>query len=347
MKNLHLFQNEKFTEPYIDFINTNFDPKDHLFLIMGEGIKTRIYSRDNVKKISKNFQSIVLLIKEMYSCKKIILHGLFVPQIVLLLFIQPWLLKKSNWCVWGGDLYWYKYRSRRFRSDVFESIRSFVIGNMDGLITHIKGDYELAQKWYGFKGKYFYSFMYPSNLFKEYDLSKENKEDKRTYIQVGNSADPTNNHIEIFNKLEKFKDGPILVICPLSYGDTEYRTRVIEEGSKIFGDKFKPLEDFIPFEEYLELLAKIDIAIFNHKRQQAMGNIITLIGLGKKVYIRDDITTWKFCMNHGFLVRSSNKDFKELFRKISNSERLNNMSGIKKHFSKRRLISDWENIFNK
>lgn len=38
----------------------------------------------------------------------------------------------------------------------------------------------------------------------------------------------------------------------------------------------------MPFEEYLGLLAKIDIAILNHKRQQAMGNITTLLGLGKK-----------------------------------------------------------------
>jgi len=46
----------------------------------------------------------------------------------------------------------------------------------------------------------------------------------------------------------------------------------------IFREKFKPLVDFIPFDEYLNLLAKVDIAIFNHKRQQTMGNITTLLG---------------------------------------------------------------------
>lgn len=345
MKNLHLFPNVKFTEPYIDFINTNFDSKYHLFLIIGNGVGDKIKQRDNVKKISMDFQSILLLIREMYSCEKIILHGLFSPPIVIMLFFQPWLLEKSNWCVWGSDLYWYKYRNQSFKANIYERLRGFVIRNMGGLITHIKGDYELAQKWYGAKGKYIYSFLYPSNLFKEYDLSKENKEDIRTYIQVGNSANPTNNHIEIFNKLENFKDEPIEVICPLSYGNPEYRERVIEEGSKIFGDKFKPLEDFIPFEEYLELLAKIDIAIFNHERQQAMGNIITLLGLGKKVYIRDDITTWEFCIDHGLKVNSSNEDFNELFKEISNSERFNNISNIKKYFSKEKLISDWNDIF--
>jgi len=44
------------------------------------------------------------------------------------------------------------------------------------------------------------------------------------------------------------------------------------------------------FEKYLEFLAGIDIAIFNHKRQQAFGNAITLLGLGKKVFIHNDST---------------------------------------------------------
>jgi hypothetical protein len=34
----------------------------------------------------------------------------------------------------------------------------------------------------------------------------------------------------------------------------------------------------MPFDEYLNLLAKVDIVIFKHKRQQAMGNITTLLG---------------------------------------------------------------------
>ena len=41
----------------------------------------------------------------------------------------------------------------------------------------------------------------------------------------------------------------------------------------------------MPFNQYLEFLGKIDIAIFNHRRQQGFGNAITLLGLGKKVYL--------------------------------------------------------------
>ena len=50
----------------------------------------------------------------------------------------------------------------------------------------------------------------------------------------------------------------------------------------------------MPFKEYKALLKKVDVAIFWHKRQQGLGNIITLLGLGKKIYLRRDVTTWNF-----------------------------------------------------
>jgi dTDP-N-acetylfucosamine:lipid II N-acetylfucosaminyltransferase len=347
VKYLHLFANEKFTEPYIEFINKNFDSDDHLFMVIGKGINAKITPRKNVKKVSKDFKSLLLLLIVMLKCKNIYLHGLFIRKVVLLLFMQPWLLKKCNWIVWGGDLYHYEHRKKSLKSNLYEMCRRFVIKNMGALITHIKGDYELGQKWYGAKGKHFYSFMYPSNLFREYDLSKVKKKNTKKYIQVGNSADPTNNHLEVFNKLKKFKSTEIEIICPLSYGNVNYRDKIIEEGTEIFGENFKPVVDFLPFNQYLELLAKIDVAIFNHKRQQAIGNITTLLGLGKKVFIRDDITTWSFCTSHELKVYSINEDIDGLLDEIPVKEKRNNINKVKNHFSESKLISDWNKIFSK
>ena len=36
MKIIHIFPNEKFTEPFINFTNKNFDKDEHLFLILGK-----------------------------------------------------------------------------------------------------------------------------------------------------------------------------------------------------------------------------------------------------------------------------------------------------------------------
>lgn len=344
MRFLHLIPNEKFTEPYIEFVNNNFEVSDHLFLILGKGIGAEITLRNNVKTINKDFKSLVLLVQNMYKSKKIYLHGLFYPSIVLMLFLQPWLLKKNYWIIWGGDLYGYNREKKKIKSKLYESVRKVVIKNLGGVITHIKGDYELAQKWYGAKGNYYYSFMYPSNLFKDYPLTKMEKEKNKYYIQIGNSADPSNNHIEIFDKLRAYKNENIEIICPLSYGNLQYRNEVIKKGNEIFGDKFNPIMDFLPLEEYLLQLSKIDIAIFNHKRQQAIGNITSLLGFGKKVYIRDDITTWNFCADHELTVFNTNNQFKDLFE-MDTSAQLKNIRNIKKYFSEEKLKEQWARIF--
>ncbi len=344
--NLHLIPNEKFTEPYIDFVNENFIKSEHLFLILGKGIGVKIKPRNNVIEIEKIYKNIKFIINQMYKSKKIIIHGLFSPHLVILLFFQPWLLRKCYWVVWGGDLYYYKKERTNIKSHMYEFFRKYVIKNMSGIITHIKGDYELAKRWYGTKGTYYYSFMYPSNLYKAYEISNIEKENNKIYIQIGNSADPSNNHIEVLKKLEKYKDENIEIICPLSYGNIGYRDNIIREGNRIFGKKFIPLIDFLPFDEYLELLAKTDIAIFNHRRQQAMGNISTLLGLGKKVYIRNDITTWQFCAEHGFNVYSSNGDFADIFDKMDENIMKANINNTKRQFSEAKLIEDLKKIFN-
>lgn len=346
MNNLHIFPNEKFTNPYIEFINNNFNENKHLFFIVGKGIGRTINKHQNVKEIKNSFFVFFSLVNEMYKKDKVIIHGLGFPQIVLLLFLQPWLLKKCYWVIWGGDLYSYRKQKTTIKSKVYEMMRGKVIRNMGGLITHIKGDYELAREWYDAKGKYYYSFMYPSNLYKEYDLSNVKKDTEKTYIQVGNSADPSNNHIEVFEKLFPYRDENIEIACPLSYGNKEYAAEVIRKGKEMFGEKFNPLVDFMPFEEYLEFLAKIDIAMFNHKRQQAVGNITTLLGLGKKVYIRDDITTWDFCKSHNLTVFKANSKLNDLFLILEEAIIKKNIENVKKSFSEQQLKKNWGIIFN-
>ena len=127
---------------------------------------------------------------------------------------------------------------------------------------------------------------------------------------------------------------------PLSYGDKKHAQAVIQQGQQWFGDKFKPLTEFMPFDEYLTLLGTIDIAIFNHKRQQAMGNTITLLGLGKTVYIRNDVSQWRFFKNKNIVVGD--------VQKLSNLDALNienNQEKVKEYFSKEKLIEQLERLY--
>ena len=339
---LHCMHAEKFIEPFIDFVEQNFDSSKHQYIIrQSEKFKTK--PRLNVVFVRVGLsmlKQLLLYVKYLNRAEKIILHGLFDRGILIILFLQPWLLKKCHWVMWGGDLYYHQNRPRGFRSDLFEKIRASVIRRMGHFITYIKGDFELAQKWYGAKGDYHNCLMYPSNLYKKYVVPP--KQGDTVNIMVGNSADPTNNHVEVFEKLRLYKDQNIQIVCPLSYGPVDYAEKMKNLGNELFGDKFIPLLDFMPFEKYLELLREIDIAVFAHKRQQAMGNVISLLGFGKKVFMSIDITPWRVFQELG--IKSFDLQAFDISI-IDDNIRTKNELLIEEYFSLAALVNQWRNIF--
>ena len=357
MKYLHIMRNDKFINLFIDFINKNFSKEENTFFIM-DGLETiEVLNEKNVKSyISKgrNLKGIlkkvilllqlpILYIKLFNYCKKskkIYFHALGDPRLIIFLFVFRNFLKKSYWLVWGGDLYSYIYRKQK---KIFYKIEDYVKGNMKGYITQVEGDFQLAQEWFKANGKFYYCFGYPSNLYKEMDLKEIEK--KELWIQIGNSADPSNNHLEILEKLSKFKNMNIKLFCILSYGgNEEYKNQVIKKGLELFKDKFYPILNFMEFDEYMNFLSSLDIAIFAHNRQQAFGNIISLLSMKKTVYLKETVTTFETLKELGIEVK--------LFEKLINLEKIdenileNNKRIIKENFSEEKLIEQWKNIFN-
>ncbi|WP_342304736.1 TDP-N-acetylfucosamine:lipid II N-acetylfucosaminyltransferase [Methanolobus sp. ZRKC5] len=104
-------------------------------------------------------------------------------------------------------------------------------------------------------------------------------------ILVGNSATPTNNHIEIFDFLNNQDLKGKKIICPLSYGDRFYATILKNKGKCYFGIKFYSVEEFMPYEEYMHLISSCSNVIMNHHRQQALGNITAMMYMGAKIYL--------------------------------------------------------------
>lgn len=338
---LHLFGwDKKFFLPFRDFIHKHFSDGRHKFIVYGDVNEGDVSPSTDTKVMPNIFKSIVAMTKVMYKADKIIIHGLFNNHLFYFLAMQPWLLKKCYWVIWGGDLYIHDTAVKDWRWKKNEILRCFIVKRIGHFITYIKGDYELAKEWYGAKGDYHHCLMYPSNLYKELILPR--KEGGTINILVGNSADPTNNHSEVFKKLIAFKQQDIQIFCPLSYGPADNAERIIKLGIELFGDRFTPLQDFMSVEKYVEFLGQIDVALFAHKRQQAMGNTITLLGLGKKVQIRSDITPWVMFDEFGVKVFDvCNIDLMPL----DDDVRKNNQKQIERHFSEVALTRQLHAIF--
>lgn len=149
-------------------------------------------------------------------------------------------------------------------------------------------------------------------------------------ILIGNSASYTNNHLEIFEILRNIKLEGRQLIVPLSYGDETYRDEIVKIGYELFGDAFHPLIDFMPYEEYQRVLQTCSVAIMNHYRQQASGNISYMISLGAKVFLSDRNPYYRFCLRLKTdvfkiddLINKQDLLFTQLDKKVIRQNRIN------------------------
>lgn len=268
----------------------------------------------------------------MRDARKIILHGLWRDKIDQLLLKNHEFFFKSYWFMWGGDFYFPERQTKD---------RSLVIKNIGNLVTGVLGDIDYVRQHYSAKGSYHSCFLYPSNIFKPFSTIE--RSDGSVNILVGNSASPDNNHFSTFEILEKYKQENIKIFVPLSYGDRIYANNVIEHGNSIFQEKFLPISRMMDYSDYLIFLSSIDVALFNHNRQQAMGNTINLLGLGKRVFMRSDVPQWAALNEIGAKVYDI-KNFQLFDSDLTLCNK--NIITIQKYFSEFNLADSLRTIFD-
>lgn len=345
---LHVAVLDKFIPPFVKLINEEFEEQDHQFWFTDPSKKYPAEVSDAVyvcgNGVWGKLRGYARLVQQLHRARKVMLHGLFDIRVALILALCPWLLTKCYWAIWGGDLYQYTQATNTWRLRIEEVVRRFVIRRLGHLVTYIKGDVDLARKWYRARGVHHECLMYLSNVVDPTTVAVSGtKADKNGLrILLGNSADPSNNHTEVLERLRPYKDENIKVFTPLSYGDPTNAEQVISQGEQWFGGKFVPLTDFMAFDQYLEFLKSLNVAIFNHQRQQAMGNTITLLGMGKTVFMRSDVSHWQFLCGLGITL---NDVAKLKLPPIDTDAAQENSRIVQSYFSREALTNQLSDIF--
>lgn len=311
VKYLHVGSAAVFIGPLLKVIDAEFDRDEHLFILYDSLAGQSLREEKNVIIYNgRSFKGIccyVLILWYLFAARKVFLHGLFDVKMLLLLFLTPFWGGKVYWIAWGGDLYDRFYESGGIRGGLTKYLRARVIKRVKHIVTYLRGDYRRASEWFGCDAEYHECFVYPSNICEVPDADCNNAFGAGLNVMVGNSANPLNNHEEVFRKLVDVLPLDARVYAPLSYGDEAYRGFVIELGNNLFGDRFSALERLMPLEEYEYFLKSIDVFIFNHPIQQAMGNTIKALGLGKTVFLREGTSQWELFKNIGVEVLSTNR----------------------------------------
>lgn len=329
-KYVHLLYNDKFAKPFVDFLNRNFPVNEHLVLCF-RNMEFPFPKGRNVFEVSliDGFRRINL---NRRNVNKIICHSLYVPGIVDYLYQNPDILReKAYWLIYGGDLY---QAPRDEKND-------FVRKNFCGYIGEIDREYALDK--YGMKDVFLScAIPFPTLQLK----CPEQTPHDVVRVQINNSCDKST--LEMLDVLQKFKNENIVVSTVLSYGDLEYRDEIIDKGRKIFGDKFEYLVSFLSPEEYVSYQAGNDILILNQRRQQGCGNMLYALKIGKKVYCRSDVTTYKYIRSVGGILFDTKKiqgmEWSS-FVEMSSENREKAMKFIEINNSEEMMVQLWSVIF--
>ncbi|MDR0261937.1 MAG: TDP-N-acetylfucosamine:lipid II N-acetylfucosaminyltransferase [Sphingobacterium sp.] len=182
-----------------------------------------------------------------------------------------------------------------------------------------------------------FSYFAIDYLFKTVNVDIKEK-DNSLNILIGNSATPTNNHIDIFNLINEIQ-GDLKFVVPLSYGNNEYKNMILDKGYSLLKGRFHPLVDFMPISKYNQLLVDCDVAIFNHFRQQGFGNMLTLLWLGVKVFINENSSLKEELKRMRIIFYYVNDINNKTLTPLTKIEKDHNRYCVEQHYSSEKIVS--------
>lgn len=352
---LHVFACESnYSHALLSLLDQHTSLEQHVFLF-GFGIIDKQRSELQKKLSSKilnvrNPLHVLKILLSLYRFKWVYFHYLSYDPTLLFWFMHKKRLKKSTWIVWGNDVYSFYKRNKNLKTRIYEYLRRRIIPVFPEIAAFVEEDVDFVKKNYKSNATYIpILYPIPVNLDNLKNIPVVKQHGPPVFL-LGNSADPSNFHLEIIEALAKHKDVEFKVYCPLSYGGNEsYRQQVIETGRQYLGDKFVPLTELLDTNSYANLLSEVDIALMNHNRQQALGNILALLYLGKKVYLRTNITSYYFFLRNNCKVYDigdvKSIDFREITRTTSDFS--DNSLIVESIMDEKNYLHLWLNLLNK
>lgn len=349
---LHILNTDKFTEYVIlQFAAPEMQSK-LVVLSFGDEDSQRFSNVDFIRYGSSEY---IALKNNLSVYKAIIFHGLFEPWCTELIVSAPHNLKIA-WVFWGGEVYgrqdiadsflakktykavfWHRvkrflgYRPKRTSYEVPLSCYR----RIDYCLTDVDEDFEYIQTYSGnkkMKALWYNYYSVEETIGSLMDVSCSGKN-----ILVGNSSSPECNYFEAFDALTELSLEDRAIVVPLSYGEPWLSNRVRKVGYKYFTN-FQPLLEFMPREEYNKIICSCSVVVMNHYRPQAMGNLLTALWLGARVYMSKKSLLYKFFCRIGCLVWSVEDDLKasnpHVLAALTNEEREHNRCIIRSIYDK-------------
>jgi len=319
-------------------------------------IPLELVEYSNVKIIKpKSIMHLIVLFYKMYQSDKIILHSLNFTYFQFLILLNFRLHEKLYWVSWGADLYNWRSNIHNFKYYMKNKIAYNIRKKIKNFVGIFPPDIEFYTNEFGANSRIYHASyvggIYASvyrNKYDNIDLEAKGKSGGGFNILIGHSSNKNLNHKEVLHDLLKYKNENIKIYIPLSYGDKKYGKEIEDEAYKLFGDRAICIKEFMDKDSYYLFLSKIDIVIFNTKRQIGLGNIHPLIHMHKKIFIPRNSVMFNYFTSQKVNIcdyceirdMSFNKFIANINMSDSKNYLLNNV------YNKNRKIEMWSEVFN-
>ena len=281
----------KYIPKLVRMINTEktyFNAKEHLFITphkrvydeLSKEYEIYLYGKESDNLINKYGKYGEWIFVHAINCNKL-----------KLIFTKKKYANKVIWRTWGHDIRpleyykgWKRIVVKLFWNPYLKKVRQFkmiaVANDID--LVNVENTFGKISNCVL---KYSYDPVNDKIIENQYKFKK--KKGKNIRILIGHSASELDCHIEVMQSILKYKEENILLCLILSYaGPKEYIAKVKNYAINNFGNKVEIIENFMNYEEYIEYLSNIDIAIFAQEHSTALSNVYWLLYFGKTIYFK-------------------------------------------------------------
>lgn len=366
---LHILSDDKFSDYAIKQFENISVPSD--FVLMATSNNEQLVKLRDKTLIYKNGDEETLrtIVSKLSSYDAIIFHGLFWWYDTEFLKRLPTTTKVA-WVNWGGEIYGRKDIAHNFlskKSQVLLFLHSWttkakfihqkqnvhhyelskeLFRRVDYCLTDEREEFEFAKQYLQSPG--LQHLMYNYYTLEETVGRLMGGRCYGTNIFMGNSAALEGNYWDVMPKIGILKKKGQKVIMPLGYGAHWVRNVLIWLGKKLYGNDFIPLTEYMPLEEYNELVCNCSTMIMPHYAPRAQGNIITALWLGMRVYLSEKCMTYRYFKRIGCIVYSVEHDLNRRnplrFEPLTDIQMNHNREVLRKIYSKESMRQSIQKI---
>tara|TARA_B110001452_G_scaffold210688_1_gene181121 strand:+ start:3350 stop:4474 length:1125 start_codon:yes stop_codon:yes gene_type:complete len=329
---IHLAIDDKFLNGFIANLRKIDKIENHFFIILTDNEIKYPLDSNLVNYVLSDRYNLTSNLKKKIPFKKLIIHG-FTDTMRASVLQLPRTIKITT-IIYGFEIYSHigkktkiyaletlklkKKRKKNYRNirDYIWIIRNELIKKkinkqsfkrIDVIAHYLENEYLIFKKHLNLNATFLdFNMGYTSDIL---DLKKINNIDYSPdrNILIGNSADPSNNHLDIFRKINDFQINKFdNIYCPLSYAENfefpNYKKKICDIGSKRFKSKFRPIINQLTKIEFNKLIRSCEKIILYNFRSQGGTCVWCALYFGIDLYLSEKNPFYKYFTSKGAVI---------------------------------------------